>query len=89
MDPAALRGYLDAWTGTDLHDRIDGRTLPVLAVVGEHDPAYPVARVAGTWGRWYPNCELERLTGCGHYPMDEAPAELAALLEKHLDDAGA
>lgn len=89
VDPAVLGDYLDAWTGTDLHARIEGRTLPVLAVVGELDPAYPEARVAGTWVRWYPNCEVVRMAGCGHYPMDEAPADLAALLEKHLDAVGA
>ncbi|MFD0591794.1 alpha/beta fold hydrolase [Catellatospora coxensis] len=37
-----------------------------------------------TWLRWYPNAELSVLADAGHYPMEETPLALVAVIEKFL-----
>ncbi|MFH8727709.1 alpha/beta fold hydrolase [Streptomyces termitum] len=81
---AAFRSYLASWSGPDFHERVRGNPTPVLLVVGAHDPALGAAAMEATWLRWYPNARLEVLADAGHYPPEEAPAELARLLGDFL-----
>ncbi|GGT16984.1 alpha/beta fold hydrolase [Streptomyces purpureus] len=81
---AAFRAYLDSWSRTDFHARVDGNPVPVLLVAGAHDPALGAEAMAATWLRWYPNARLEVLDDAGHYAPEEAPRELAAAVEGFL-----
>lgn len=86
-DVEAFGAYLEAWAHTRFVERIQGQTLPVLVVAGEHDPALGPATCRDTWLRHYPNARLEVLANAGHYPMDETPVMLATVIEKFLREA--
>jgi pimeloyl-ACP methyl ester carboxylesterase len=80
----AFAAYLDAWAKADFHEAIAGNTVPVLAIVGENDPALGAETVRATWLAWYPNARLEVLANAGHYPMDETPLALVSTMERFL-----
>jgi len=83
-DVEAFDAYLTAWAKTDFAARIQGQTLPVLVVAGEHDPALGAETCKATWLQHYPNARLEVMANAGHYPMDETPVALATVIEKFL-----
>jgi pimeloyl-ACP methyl ester carboxylesterase len=80
----AFAAYLDAWAKADFHEAIAGNMVPVLAIVGENDPALGADTVRATWLAWYPNARLEVLANAGHYPMDETPLALVSTMERFL-----
>ena len=63
---------------------MQGKTLPVLVVAGENDPALGPETCKATWLQHYPNARLEVMSNAGHYPMDETPVALATVVEKFL-----
>lgn len=83
---ASFAGHLDAWAGADFVDEVKGQQLPVLAVVGEHDPALGEATIRQTWEPTYPSCRVEVMANAGHYPTDETPVRLATVVEAFLRD---
>jgi pimeloyl-ACP methyl ester carboxylesterase len=83
-DEAAVADYLVAWARTDILNRVQGQSLPVLVLPGEHDPALGEATCRATWMAHYPNAQLDVLRNAGHYPMDETPIWLATVIEKFL-----
>jgi pimeloyl-ACP methyl ester carboxylesterase len=82
--PEAFAAYLLAWAKGDFSARIKGNPVPVLAMVGEHDPALTAEAMRGTFLQWYPNARLETIANAGHYPMDETPVALASAIERFL-----
>jgi pimeloyl-ACP methyl ester carboxylesterase len=85
-----MLGYLAMFTGPGCADEVQGLTLPVLAIVGEHDlPIYREDSVRARFGSWYPGLEIAVCPAAGHYPMLETPVRLAALIETFLVDIGA
>ncbi|MBW3509659.1 alpha/beta fold hydrolase [Janthinobacterium sp. NKUCC06_STL] len=85
-DPAAFGAYFLAWSGTDFSEEIKAARveLPLLALVGEHDPRFDAALMRRTYLAWYPQARLEVLGNAGHYPMNETPLALAASIETFL-----
>ncbi len=85
-DPAAFARYFLAWSGTDFSEEIKAARvdLPLLALVGEHDPRFDAALMRRTYLAWYPKARLEVLANAGHYPMNETPLALAASIEAFL-----
>lgn len=83
-DAEAFAIYLTSWAKTDFHEAIEGNPVPVKVIVGEHDPALSEQVMSGTFGRWYPNCEVEVLANAGHYAFDETPVALATAIERFL-----
>jgi pimeloyl-ACP methyl ester carboxylesterase len=84
-DAAAVGAYLEAWARTDFSAEVQGNPVPVLVVVGEHDPALGVAVTEQTFLRQYPNASLEVLSNAGHYAMFETPVALLTSVERFLD----
>jgi pimeloyl-ACP methyl ester carboxylesterase len=83
----ALRGYFRMWLETDFSDEARKAALPtpMLVIGGRQDlPGFQEEHLRGTFGSWYPNVELQFVTDAGHYPMQETPVYLAALLERFL-----
>ncbi len=80
----AFGDYLDQWTTVDFHEEVVGNEVPILAVVGEHDPALSAEVISATFLEWYPNATMEIMTNAGHYPMDETPVQLATVMERFL-----
>ncbi|MGY1664269.1 alpha/beta fold hydrolase [Geodermatophilus sp. SYSU D00696] len=87
-DPVAFRAYLDAWSGTDFADEVRGRRVPVLVVVGEHDPALSAAVMEQTFLQHHPEATLEVLANAGHYAPFETPVALLTCVERFLDGLG-
>lgn len=85
----AFARVLDAWATPDFADDVRGKELPVLVAVGEHDPALGKETCDQTWMQLFPNARLEVVANAGHYPMFEAPVNLATLLNDFLKETGA
>ncbi|MFC8128830.1 alpha/beta fold hydrolase [Streptomyces sp. NPDC057302] len=83
-DTKAFRAWLDSWAREDFHDRIEGSTVPALAVVGALDPALGADLMRRTWLHWYARGELTELPESGHYAMDETPLALVSAVEEFL-----
>lgn len=80
----AFANVLEAWATSDFADQVRGSEVPVLVVVGAHDPALGEETVRQTWLPLFPNARLEVIANAGHYPMDEAPVNLATVIETFL-----
>ncbi|HET6560399.1 MAG TPA: alpha/beta hydrolase [Marmoricola sp.] len=84
----AFANVLGAWANADFADEVRWSTVPVLVVVGEHDPALGEETVRQTWLPLFPNAELVVAANAGHYPMFEAPVHLATVVERFLKKLG-
>ncbi|MFD9905243.1 alpha/beta fold hydrolase [Streptomyces sp. NPDC059063] len=83
-DAKAARAWLDSWSGEDFHDRVQGSSVPALAVTGELDPALSADVMRATWMTWFTRAELVELRAAGHYAMDETPLALIRAVEDFL-----
>jgi len=83
-NPKAFAAYLTAWAKTDFSAEVKGLTHQVKVIVGAHDPALNADVAKATFLAWYPNATLEVLPAAGHYPMIEAPADLARSMQTFL-----
>lgn len=86
--PEAVAAYLEAWTGADFVADLPEVSVPVHAVVGEHDPALGEATMRATWMEQLPGCELTVIPNAGHYAMFEAPVSLVAAIDETLSATG-
>lgn len=82
--PEAFAAYFRAWADTDLSEQVRGRTNPVLALHGEHDPAVTEQSLRDSYGELFPHAEIRRIGNAGHYPMFETPLALVAEVEEFL-----
>jgi len=82
--PACRAGYLAMFSGPGFVEDVRGLETPFLVVVGAHDPGIDEAAMSRTFLAWHPNCELQVIANCGHYPMQECPPYLAAVMEGFL-----
>ena len=71
-------------SGRDLRRELSTVRAPTLLVWGERDHLLP-PRLAEEWQEAMVDVRLQHLR-CGHVPMLEAPAELAACMLSFLDD---
>jgi pimeloyl-ACP methyl ester carboxylesterase len=84
-DPEAVAAYVAMFARRGLPDPAARVAVPVLAVTGEQD--IPVMRREAVTQLLTPLCEslvVTPLADCGHYPMQEAPPLLVALVERFL-----
>lgn len=82
--PEAVAGYLTSWTGADFVGDLPKPSVPVHAVVGEHDPALGEATMQVTWLEQLSGCTLTVIPNAGHYAMFEAPVSLIAAIDATL-----
>ncbi len=82
--PSAFGAYLAAWARSDFAEHIKGDPVPLLTLIGEHDPAINETLVGDTFLAWYPQVEFEIMANAGHYPMFETPVALATSIERFL-----
>jgi len=61
---------------------------PVLICWGERDFVFTPA-VLDEWTRRWPRAEVHRFSDCGHYVIEDAPAEIEALVRDFLGREGA
>jgi len=86
--PEAAAGYVAMFSRDGLPDRRRPVSVPVLAVTGEEDfePLRSAAVKAGL-APLCPSLEIAALPDCGHYPMQEMPPRLVAVVERFLTAA--
>lgn len=85
-DSAAVSAYVAMFAGAFTPpQRID---VPLLVVAGECD-AEPMrsAPLQAAYGALCSDLQVEALTQCGHYPMQEMPVLLTTLVQRFLDKA--
>jgi pimeloyl-ACP methyl ester carboxylesterase len=80
----AFGAYLTSWAKYDFADQLPTPTVPVKAIVGEHDPALGADTMKATWLAQLSGCELDVQANAGHYAMYEAPVALITSIEKTL-----
>lgn len=71
---------------TDQTAGLDALTVPVLQIMGTHDPVSPIAAVPWVQERLKDGRVVE--LDCGHYPMLERPAEFDEALLSFLGEVG-
>jgi pimeloyl-ACP methyl ester carboxylesterase len=85
VDPEAAAAYVSMFARRGLPDPTARVAAPVLAVTGELDAE--IMRRAVVMESLAPICEqlsVVALSECGHYPMQEAPPHLVAIIERFL-----
>jgi pimeloyl-ACP methyl ester carboxylesterase len=82
--PPVFEAYLRSWALEDCSIETYGCTVPLLLLIGQHDPAQTLPMMDNTCLKWFVNVEMELLEGCGHYPMQEIPLYLAGAIERFL-----
>jgi pimeloyl-ACP methyl ester carboxylesterase len=81
---AAFGAYLPSWAKYDFAAELPRPSVPVKAIVGEHDPALGADTMRATWLAHLPGCELDVQANAGHYAMFEAPVATMTSIEKTL-----
>lgn len=85
----AFAAYLPSWQKADFASEVDGLELPLLALVGEHDPALSADVMRATLLRWFKDARLDTIANAGHYAMQETPIDLASRLERFFSEVEA
>lgn len=84
-NPEARAAYLKMFSQIDFSQQAKGGLVPFLVIVGANDAeGYREPVMHQTFMQWYPNAELTVLQGCGHYPMQEQPLQLANVIQDYL-----
>lgn len=90
IDGRALASYAADASRTDIHEEVQKLDVPMLVLVGEHDPNCTEAVARATTLRWYRHATLDVMRGAGHYPTFETPAATLSAIERFVaaPDAG-
>lgn len=80
----AYADYFTAFAKTGFEDEVKGLELPILVLVGEHDPAFNSEAMEQTFLAWLPKARMEIVTNAGHYPMQETPVDLVTRMEAFM-----
>jgi pimeloyl-ACP methyl ester carboxylesterase len=79
--PVALAKYAEDAMSTDIQHLVEGSLVPMLALVGKHDPINNERVTRETTLKLYRNAVLQ-VIDAGHYPMIECPALTMSLVEQ-------
>lgn len=83
MSQEAWEQYLANWTSGSFLDELGVYEGPVTLLLGDSDLFITADYIAETQNR-LKNVTVEQISGSGHYPMIENPAELVRLMEAAL-----
>lgn len=61
-------------------DDLNTLQMPTLLIFGEHDQAYPPETFGSEFEERIPDARLHVIAGAGHYPHEQRPEEVAALI---------
>ena len=83
----AVERYFRAWADCDFADEINGETVPILTIVGAHDPAISTEVIEKAYKPLYSNIRVRELQNAGHYSMFETPLELQMEVEGFFSES--
>lgn len=83
-DQAVFAHYLQSWAQDDRAAETHGCPVPLLLLIGQHDPAQTLPIMERTCLTWFDNVQCTLLEGSGHYPMQETPVYLTQVIESYL-----
>lgn len=81
--PEVKMNYFELFR-TDFSSSLIGSSMKANLILGTRDPGLDEATMSPVFRRWYEDLSVETVSGCGHYPMEEAPPYFAAVLERLL-----
>lgn len=82
----ANHAYLKSSAEQGFLGEMRGNRTPMLVIVGEFDmEPFTEATARDTFLNWYPNAELAVCRNAGHYPQQEAPVYVAAVMNGFLN----
>ncbi len=86
-EPAAAARYVEMWGREDISTGARGIGTPMLIVAADRDaPPFQAGALNTSMLPFYPNARLVSFSECGHYPMQEQPPLLAAVIERFLSE---
>lgn len=80
----AFGGYFKSWVGDDITAQVEGVTVPIMVIAGEHDNALNADIMRTALMPFYPNAELQVMAAAGHYPIFETPVALATAIDSFM-----
>lgn len=83
VQPAAMLGYLDMFTGPGFADRMTGLPMPAALITGGCDiEFYRAAALEPAFRTAFAHLDTAMIADAGHYSMVETPVLLASLIER-------
>ena len=86
IEDACIRGAFEAWTAGGFTERLASISAPTL-VIASDDPFLPPALQRSEIQQRITRSRMAYLPGPGHYPLNERPAETAAIVSAFLAGA--
>jgi pimeloyl-ACP methyl ester carboxylesterase len=80
-----LRGSMRSMFEIRIGDQVKALPMPVLVAGGDADELIPVSAMLATWAKYPPGTGLHFWHGVGHSPNLDAPADVAALLQRFVE----
>ena len=80
-----LRGSMRSMFEIRIGDQVRSLPMPVLLAGGDADELIPVSAMLATWAKYPPGTGLHFWHGVGHSPNLDAPADVAALLQRFIE----
>lgn len=84
ISPTAFASYANDASHTDIREQVKDLPHPVLAIVGESDPACSERSARETTANFFRQAEIQVIPGASHYPPYEAPVETISSLERFV-----
>jgi len=84
INPTAFASYANDAGRTDVSEEVKKLSTPILALVGEHDPACSEPTARETTAKFYQTAEIQVIAGAGHYPIYETPVLTINAIERFI-----
>jgi pimeloyl-ACP methyl ester carboxylesterase len=81
-----LRGSMRSMLELRIGERMKTLTMPVMLAGGDADALVPLSSMLATWAKLPPGSGLNIWHGIGHSPNLDCPLELAALIQRFVEE---